>query len=99
MPTDASTQSLEPQDIAAVESAHRTETVNQYLNCGWIITAIARSQSGPDDVSVVYHLGWPRHRGEPKTPDEIQSSRNRWADLLKPKPTAANTEDKTNDPA
>ena len=76
MPTDARPLPLEPHDIAAVESSYRTETVNQYLNCGWVITAIARQQSGPDDVSVVYHLGWQRALGEPKIPDAVQKSRD-----------------------
>lgn len=83
MPSDKSTQSIDPQDIAAVESMRRTEDVNEYLRCGWIITAIARSQTGPDDVTVVYHLGWPRQLGDVVEPEKVLAARRSWEALMK----------------
>lgn len=83
MTTDTRVTATAPHDIAAVESSYRTDEVNQYLECGWVITAIGRNQSGPDDVSIVYHLGWSRHLGVPQLPEAIQANRDRWEGIQK----------------
>ncbi len=71
--TDAHVQPIEPQDIAAVEAFHWIDTVNNFLAAGWVITAIAKNQSGPESVSVVYHMAWPRQLGEPKYPETFET--------------------------
>jgi hypothetical protein len=69
MPTDSVSQRLDPQDIGAVARTWNTEHVNKYLSCGWVITALVNTQTGPESFSLHYHLGWPRHLGEVKQPD------------------------------
>lgn len=72
MLTTTQTQPIEAHDIAAVETFNWTDSVNKFLGAGWVITAIAKNQSGPESVSVVYHMAWPRQLGEPKYPDTVE---------------------------
>ncbi|MYM71240.1 hypothetical protein GTP56_03400 [Duganella sp. FT134W] len=75
--TDAGVQPIEPQDIAAVEAFQWTDTVNKFLAAGWVITAIVKNQSGPESVSVDYHMAWPRQLGKPKYPETFETRMRR----------------------